>query len=373
MTQPIKFKSGEPVRLVATRGFQLGGVNTNFYKGQEIEFDGSMATIDGETRSLPQLRGAVKAGWLVQMDDYDEDAPEERPSARIQVRHPTKGGNPMQPPDKTPIVTVESDEKVVGHATAQAAQTAQNNREFHANRAASRNLPPGVEDQDGVPVRMLKTPAKSKSELRGDNVGSLMSAAKAPTLEPVRGITEDELVARMSEEEREAYLAKKEARRAAYEADVQRAAASHGAGGGRKVVAKVQPKTPPQTREGVSVSVTTGGGIETEDVHDPTAKQRVEVVESEGMKFTQTNIAPEKPQAHPADKPSTADPRRMIAKTLCPDFPDNYSFDAPVKQRVARLMADYADRPDVIRAAFAAESDEGKQIIVAEFPEAFSG
>jgi hypothetical protein len=368
MTHQIKFKSGQPLDLVATKNFTLGGANLSFYKGQEVEFDGSMATIDGETRSLPQLRGAVKAGWLVEMVNYDEDAPEVRPSAQIQVRHPTKGGDPNRPPERTPIVTVESDERVVGNTTAQAAATQANNRNYHGQRAASRNLPPGVEDQDGVVVRAIKTPARQRSELSGNNAGQLLSAAQAPVIEPVRGITQDELLERMSEDERETYQARLSANRARYEDDIQRA------GGDRRSVAKVKKAAAPVTREGVTVGVTTGGGIETEDIHDPTAKQRVEVVEREGVKFVQTNIAPDRDQPHPRDPApvvSANDPRRMIARTLCPDFPDNYAFDVPAKRRMARLQADYADRQDVVRAAYAAETDEGKALIVTEFPEHF--
>jgi hypothetical protein len=63
----------------------------------------------------------------------------------------------------------------------------------------------------------------------------------------------------------------------------------------------------------------------------------------------------------------------MVAKAMCADFPPNYDFAAPAKKRVARLQADFEDRPDVIRAAFAAENDEVKQLLVNEFPQAFNG
>lgn len=373
MTTDIRFKSGQPIEMVATRTFTLGGANMTFRKGQEIEFDGSMATVDGETMSLPQLRGAVKQGWVVPIGEYDENAVQVRPSANIQVRHPTKGGNPMSPPDRAPIVSVEADERIVGNTTQAAAAAQANNRAYHSNREASRTqLPPGVEAQDGVAVRTLKTPAKSRGELTAENAGTLIRQAAAPTIEPIKGASEEDLLARMTEQEREEYLAKKDSKRAQYEDDVQRAAAAHGTG--RKTVAKVAAKKP-VVREGVTVGVTVGGGIETEDVSDPTAKQRVEVVEREGIRFTTTNVAKDKEQAHPraaADRPAGFDPRRMVARTLCPDFPDSYSFDVPAKRRLGRLQADYADRPDVIRAAFAAESDEVKALIVAEFPEAFT-
>ena len=60
----------------------------------------------------------------------------------------------------------------------------------------------------------------------------------------------------------------------------------------------------------------------------------------------------------------------MIAKAVCADFPDNYDFAVPVKKRMARLQADYENRPDVLRAVFAAEGDEMKSILMQEFPQA---
>jgi hypothetical protein len=39
---------------------------------------------------------------------------------------------------------------------------------------------------------------------------------------------------------------------------------------------------------------------------------------------------------------------------------------------MARLQADYENRPDVLRAVFAAEGDEMKSILMQEFPQAFA-
>jgi hypothetical protein len=68
------------------------------------------------------------------------------------------------------------------------------------------------------------------------------------------------------------------------------------------------------------------------------------------------------------------DPRRIIAKTLCADFPDIYDFEAPARKKIARIQADFENRPDIIRAVAAAETDsEMKTRLVQEFPEAFGG
>jgi hypothetical protein len=72
------------------------------------------------------------------------------------------------------------------------------------------------------------------------------------------------------------------------------------------------------------------------------------------------------------NKDGTADVRRKIAKALCADFPELYDFGDHWKRRLARIQLDYADRPDVIRAIFAAESDDFKTVLLSEFPEAFA-
>lgn len=365
----IKFRVGQPVTLRATRTFTMGASNYQFRHGQEVTFDGATVETEGEAFTMPQLRGACKAGWLVPAEGFDEDAPVVAQSANIQVRHPTKGGNPMSPPEKTPIVTVENDERQVGNTRTAAAATAERNKTYHRNAGRVKDQHGRVmevEEQDGKHFRDLKTPAKSRPVLDGDNVGSLLAQAKAPTIQPVKGRTEDEVLAMMSEEERASYLAEKEARRAPYEAEIAAVAAKSG----RPVVGMVK-KQAPVTREGITIATTTGGGTEIEDPTTGATQTETRVVEREGIKFTETNGP--KREGTEARPTVPVDTRRMVAKAMCPDFPANYDFSAPARKRVARLQADFDDRPDVIRAAFAAESDEVKQILVTEFPQAFSG
>jgi hypothetical protein len=62
----------------------------------------------------------------------------------------------------------------------------------------------------------------------------------------------------------------------------------------------------------------------------------------------------------------------VIARSICPDFPENYVFTDPVRKKIARLQADYEDRPDIIRAVAAADVDpEVRSRLIQEFPEAF--
>ena len=66
-------------------------------------------------------------------------------------------------------------------------------------------------------------------------------------------------------------------------------------------------------------------------------------------------------------KDGTADARLKFARQLCPDFPVNYDFATNPRKKLARLQADYEERSDVIRAVFAAESDDFKAVLLREF------
>jgi len=378
----IRFKPGEPVRLIVTRTFTMGDSNIQFRHGQEVEFDGVTVTTDGESFTMPRLRGPIKQGWLVPEEGFEQDNPVEAISANIQVRHPTKGGNPFAPPEKKAIVTVENDERQVGNTRTAAEATANRNRNYHRSGGKVKDQHGRVmevEAQDGTHFRDLQTPAKSRPVLDGDNAGALISAAKPPTIQPVKGRTEDEALALMTEEERAKYLAEKESRRAVYDAEIAASAAKSG----RPVVAAVK-KQAPVTREGMTITTTTGGGTEIADPTTGAMQTETTVTEREGIKFTNTN-GPKRPEVQPARPVQAAAPqpkaaplpalpvatRKIIAKSLCADFPESYDFEAPLKKRLARLSLDFEDRPDVIQAAFAAETDDGKQALVAEFPAVF--
>ena len=364
--QAIKFKSGTKTLLIATRTFTMGNPPIQIRKGTEVMYDGSQAEIDGETYSLPGLRGACRpeVGWLVAAEDYDEDAPVVRVSANMQMRHATQGGNPLGTPEKTTVATVASDERVVG-STADAAQSTRDRNASYHTQGQKVRAPNGatieVEQQDGIPVRQLKTKAKSNPILDGNNAGALMSQANSVTIDPGKGITEDEYLARMSEEDQEKYKAVKSMHRSAYVSEDEPT---------RKPVSKVK-KSATTVQDGITVSVSTGGGIETIDLSDSTAKAETHDVYEGGIKFSTTN-GPKRTGLEPTKPAANLDTRRMIAKAMCSDFPDNYNFAVPAKKRVARLQADYEDRPDVIRAAFAAETDDVKAILEQEFPQAFS-
>lgn len=375
----IQYRTGQMQTFIATRGFALGSSGLQITKGMEVQFDGTKVVVDGNETTMPQLRGAVRQGWLVLADEFDEDDREaERPmTANIQVRHPTQGGNPFdgKTPTKKIATIAEADEREVGNTASHAAAARTANQNYRHGMPLRNEVGGSVGMQDGVPVRRLKTAAgerakQSRTVLTADSLGSEIRKAENVQIEAGEGLSESDYLDRMSEEERATYLAKKEAARSRY-ADVTPAA---------KTVGKVR-TAKKETREGITAQVKTGGGIETADPIDEGGKVEVSEYMEDGIVFKNTNGPKKKgadphPRSDEAGQPvmlkdGTADARRKVAKAICPDFPDNYDFAAPDRKKLARLAADYEDREDILRAVFAAESDDFKAKLVAEFPHIF--
>lgn len=393
----IAFKAGRMLHFVAARSFALGSTGNQVPKGTDVYFDGTKAEVDGGEHTCPQLRGAIRAGWLVLAEDYDEnDISSERPvRANIQVRHAAQGGNPMKP-NQTPTHAMrmtESDEHEVamsgGTISSRAAAVRQRNEGYRRGQAVNAGETvlgqhgfEVVEDQDGVEVDRppLATVAGEKSKfirvpMTPDSAGRhIRQAATSVQVIPGKGITEEEMLERMDEFEREQYLETKEALRSRYVDESEPAP---------RTVGRVKNSSRTETREGITSKVSAGGGIE---VADPSygGKAKESVIVEDGITFRTTNGPEQKVQPPPRSEPEqqpvlvkdgavamSMDVRRMVAKSMCPDFPDNYVFDLPDRKKIARLQADYEDRPDVLMAVYAAESDTFKAKLVEEFPGAF--
>ncbi len=369
--EQIRFKTGEFQTFTATRSFALGNFNVRIEKGCEIAFDGSVVQYAGTDYAFPQLRGALTSGWIVLASSYDEDDPDYgRPaSANVKVRSATQGDQP-----KTMVATVEADERIVMNSSEHASQTKASNRRT-ASEAGS----------DGVPVRTLKTPAVSATTIT--DAQSVISGLDNLKITPGKGITVEEMLERMPQDQREEYLLRKQAARAGYVQEQKpsdvRTAASQPKSGSGKTVGRVKNAAGVTSAEGMTVTQSTGGGIETWDGGDASvvaalSQDKTTIVE-DGISFTTTNVpspkaAPKKqaPLKTSAPAPQMSPAVRLkIAKAMCPDFPDSYDFAAPAKKKLARLQADFEDRLDILLAVFAAEDDEIKTKLVQEFPQAF--
>jgi hypothetical protein len=383
----IAYTRGQFLAFVSTRDFFLGSSGVKVFRGTTIEFDGSVARYGGDNYNFPQLKGAVNQGWLMPVDEYDADAQQIAPVAGIQVRSPNGGKS------RTVSTTVEADEHIVmGYQDHAKATKATNNgvRTASVQGASS----------EGVEVRRgMRTATHFDAQVTNGNVGALTNRAEGAQFAPA-GVDEDAMLARMPAEKREEYLLMRSMNRlereryvmAREQGNLGEFMAKREAAQGKEVARiATSPKT--SVSEGMKVTTTSGGGIETWDGGDApvvaTIKGESAVVEEDGIKFTQTTPATgKKPhkarkaaaaistevKPAPEDKvvfSATVDVRRTIAKTLCPDFPDSYDFNLPDKKKLARLQADFEDRADVLRAVFAAESDAFKAKLVEEFPQAF--
>lgn len=369
MSQQITFRPGQPQTFVATRSFDLGNTGLKLTRGDQVEFDGTQVLVLGHPPvAMPQMRGAIRVGWLVPAESFNQaDTTAMRPvSAGVQVRA-ADGGNPLDHQSRTTITTqsVESEEREVTNVQAHAQRTAERNQTNYRRGAENRAVMAGtieVEPQEGVPVRSLKTPAKQSTNLEKVSPFEAERQANSVKIEAGRGRTREEMIAQMSPEERAIYEQEIQSRKAQYDPTAP------------MVVGHVQsPGT--QNREGMKVAGSVGGGVEVADMGGTGGEAQVTETVVEGIKVTNTNGPGTVKRTQAGPLPNGPDAQaRAIAKSICPDFPENYVFADPVRKKIARLQADFDDRPDVIRAVAAADTDpEVRNRLFQEFPEAFGG
>lgn len=396
----IRFRSGDAIPFIATRNFALGNTGHTITKGAEVLFDGSTVEFAGQRFSFPQLRGAIKGDWVVLSESYDQDDPSygKPVRANIQVRHATKGGNPMQPQPKMAIQTTEADEREVGNTRLHAQQVNSTNKNYVRGNPVNVAQPGEVvlgkygfevvEQQDGVevPGRTMKTAAGDRSKesrvtLTPESARQALMNASNVTIKAGKGVSQEEMLERMSPEQQEQYLAEKASLRAQYVNDEP-----------RQVVSTLQRRPQQQQTEGMTIRNDVGHGVEIADPAGFSSGRalREGVIQENGITFRTTNgpgsvsrqaqliDPPSMPvrqvvAAAPSIPEAPVETRKMIAKAVCADFPDDYDFAQPLKKRMGRLQADYENRPDVLRAVFAAENDEVKSLLMQEFPQAFQG
>ncbi len=363
MNQPFTFRPGQPQHFIATRTFDLGTSGHKAVAGYPLSFDGTQVIIEGAPPiTLPNLKGAIRLGWVVPMDQFDPEAVPQRPvSAGVQIR-PAEGGNPMEPKPKTTITTnqVEAEEREVSNVQQHAASTAQRNTGNYRRPDGSTVR---VEDQEGVVVRRTMTPAKWATDLENTSVDAAIRQAEGVKVQAGVGRSRDEMMAQMTPEAR-----------AQYASELAAKAAIHDPAAASRIVASVSaPGT--QEREGMRVVGSVGRGTEIADMGGTGTAgiAQMTTTTSEGVVLKNTNgPGTVKRTAQSPVGSGSEGQARQIARAICPDFPDTYVFGDPVRKKIARLQADFDNRPDVIRAVAAADTDpEVRGRLIAEFPEAF--
>lgn len=425
----IRFRPGQMDKYITTKSFELGTSGQKVLDGMEILFDGTNAELNGSRMVLPTLRGAIRLGWMVPEGQYDPEAlAGPNVSANIGFRPANDlGQNPLAPPKRVAAAVVESDERVVmnrGERTEAAKQQTIQARSQQGKAGAfvARGNAPDVGGSEfGVEVnRVIQTPAKSALQVTPNTVGAAINQANQVKIQPGQGFTEEELLSQMTDEEREAHQAAKEARKAdvltrtvgyvpppAQTANLAvnnqistKPKARTMVASEPRQVAKIASSVQSKVTEGITAGVTIGGGTSVFDASGSDEAPQQSVVQAEGMTFRNTN-GPKKgfPGVTPVDQsakaqvlsqdayptlesnqeenPShieqdgTADARRMTAKMICSDFPNEYDFNDPWKRRLALIRFKYERNYGVIRAIFASECDDFKRVLLEEFPEAF--
>jgi len=394
----MQFRPGNYVHFISRKAFALGTTGVVLQEGMSVFFDGSTAILndfeEGDRYTLPNLRGAVASGWLIEADAYYGGNTEAPPpvSAGMQIHPAVSTANPMQggQQPKSFVTTVSANEQIVGNASERAAGVRETNK---TSRFASTGRIPTVDahGQSGTVVRTVSTPAKWETEVTAQSLGGLIRQAESVKIQAGEGRSEADLLASMSDEERDQYEADKEARRESVLARAPGSAKLIKSTPTKSPMAKLSSKKVTESG-GMKVTTTVSNGGTDIDVSalDRGGKARVETIDVGGIKVTNTNgprraNQPISGKAAPPQSPilsapvqarivkdGTEDPRKMIAKKLCPDFPEDYNFADHWKRRLAMIRLNFEARADVIQAIFMAESDDFKKVLLEEFPEVFA-
>lgn len=82
----IEFQSGKFQRFTALKTVHLGAdIESYLMEGHSIEFDGETAKLSGKSYPLPQLKSAIKLGWLVKAKGGKVTAAVPKPVAAVEA------------------------------------------------------------------------------------------------------------------------------------------------------------------------------------------------------------------------------------------------------------------------------------------------
>lgn len=333
----------------ATMDFSLG-TGEKIYRDQTIAFDGFNLITEEGVRQMPFLKGAIKQGWLVPEGDSESGPP--GPRVAPLTLGPTQHTGNSDKRTKVPIYTTEEDAKPVTSIKDRTASVEKRNKGLVATV------------DDGTVVRSVSTPTHMKSRL--DSTGSAQAEiTKYENKIQIKPEAQKHRMEDMSDEDLEAYLQEKE----------------------RRIQARVAtlPSTPRIVAPGKRMPVISGDEDSSIAISTTkTKKAKTKKIEAEGISFEVTaplnQDAPDPetlwesppPKKSSVSLSSDASRRLLMARKLCKDFPENYNFDAPDRKKLARITADYEDRPDVVRAIWTVEKDAFKVVLEENFPDLFS-
>lgn len=379
--------SREIVDYTATRDFTLappipGSNPLKVKKGTSITFDGLSITYEHYVaQPLPTFLGAVRAGWVVKTEDY---VPSENVVPRAPIHlSPAEGGNPLNP---TPIarasrpavrgdsVVARSASVTAGGATVSAGgMRVQGPKPFRPNVV--------VEDQGEAIIARTLRPANTRHGERVDLAYSegVIRQADSVRIQPGRGLSREEYVWTLPMDERISYVESIRDKRPSRLAEIHARNNPMELQKYQEIIDREEETfklcLKYETQPSPSALLDDEGAVSFKPKKSPgkkTGKAVKPAKPAAPVKATKPSLTKEVVAA-PVVATGTVDPRRQVALAFCPDFPENYNYDLPVKQKMARLMADYYDRADIIKAVLASETDAAAKVaLMQEFPHAFA-
>lgn len=205
----ILYSTGVFNEFKASVRFHLGKLQTDVYKDAVVQFDGSTLKMDGVTHSIPELRSAIKAGWLTpvgtNVGDYVPQSANVRVRAAMdkdkgktvstEVQHDETFVSVAKKPTTTDGVKLESK---VFNATLVRDTEGDGRSVGSATKKVTESTKSG-ESSEGEPVATLKTAAKRSFSVDG-STSMTVDADETGVVEHLKGsrpvVTADSTITR---------------------------------------------------------------------------------------------------------------------------------------------------------------------------------
>ena len=192
----------------ATVRFHLGKIQQDVIKDDVVEFDGTTLKLGGVPHALPELRSAVKAGWLTPVESSVSDYVPQPANVKVRAAMDKDKG-------KTVSTEVQQDETFVGNARKASSPEGGSratttdgvrieSKKFNATvvrdtegdgravgPSTKKSVPTGGDATEGEPVAKIKTAAKKSFTLDGStsmNADTDAGADVTSVVEHLRGV-----------------------------------------------------------------------------------------------------------------------------------------------------------------------------------------
>lgn len=178
----FNFTRGQFHWFRATTKFHVGALSCDLMEGQEVEFDGTVLRMDGDSHTAPQLRGAVERGWLTLSSSPERVSSGYVPTPSGVKVSPALGSDPRTKPVRNQTMTVSVEESEVSSLSAfksrfSSDETASGETEGVKGVQATTTRVESNVGIDSVPVTIGSTQGNVGVDGISTNVGSVRRAS----------------------------------------------------------------------------------------------------------------------------------------------------------------------------------------------------